>query len=153
MSKVLRTYSGLDVNFSMAHPFVGVIQASGVAQKGMRSLGVRMSIDQASIQQGIDGATVPSVLPGDQGEIELSVWQTSFLHQELLAWYNACKAARDAGDVSQWFGATLLIASTVDGSSHSCTGVGPAKVPDKSYQEQAQAVTWILKACNIVSEY
>jgi hypothetical protein len=152
MSKQLSTYSGLAVNFSMAHPFIGVIQASGVAQKGIKTVSIRMAVDQANIQVGMDGAVVPSVLPGDQGEIELAVWQTSTLHHEFLAWYNSLKSARDAGDVTQWFSATMLIAHSIDGTIHTCSGVGPSKVPDKPYSEQAQTVTWVLKACNITTE-
>jgi hypothetical protein len=100
----------------------------------------------------MDGAVVPSVMPGDQGEIEIQVWQTSTLHRDLLSWYNAIKAARDAGDVSNWFSANVLVANVVDGSSHTCTGVAPVKVPDKTYQEQAQPVAWLLRACSIVAE-
>jgi hypothetical protein len=152
MSKQLTTYSGMDLNFALAHPLIGTIQASGVAAKGIKSVSIRMAVDQSNIQVGMDGAVVPSVIPGDQGEIEIQVWQTSTLHQDLMAWYNAVKSARDAGDVQQWFSATLLVASIVDGSSHTCTGVAPAKIPDKPYQEQAQPVSWQLRACNITNE-
>ena len=110
-----------------------------------------MSVNQSVIQIGMDGAVVPSVLSGDQGEIELQVWQTSTLHQQLMAWYNGLRSARDAGDVSQWFGANVVIQNIVDGSSHYAKGVAPVKVPDKTYQEQAQRVTWVLVACDISS--
>ena len=62
---------------------------------------------------------------------------------------NACQAAMDAGDVSQWFGSSILILSVTDGSSHTCTGVAPTKVPDKAYDKQAEKITWVLLACNI----
>ncbi len=152
MSRILTTYSGRDTNFSFTHPLIGVIQCAGIAEMGLAQLTIRMTTDQSSVQVGMDGAVVPSVIPGDQGEIELQVWQTSTLHQDLLAWYNALRAARDAGDVSQWFGGTFLAQSIVDGSSHLATGVAPVKVPDKTYAEQAQRVTWVLRACNIVSQ-
>jgi hypothetical protein len=152
MSNILTTYSGNDLNLAFSHPLIGVIQASGVSQQGIAQVTIRMTTSQSSIQVGMDGAVVPSVIPGDQGEIELQVWQTGTLHRQLLAWYNLVKAARDAGDVSQWFGGTMLISNIVDGSSHYATGVGPQKVPDKTYQEQAQRVTWILMACNIANQ-
>ncbi len=152
MSNVLVTYSGKDLNFALAHPLIGTIQASGVQEQGIAQVTVRMSATQSVMQVGMDGAVVPSVVPGDQGEIEIQVWQTSTLHQEFLAWYNALKAARDAGDVSQWFGATLLVQNIVDGSSHTATGVAPQKVPDKTYAEQAGRVNWILVAANITNE-
>jgi len=152
MSKVLTTYSGSALNFALSSPLTGVIQASGVAAKGIKSVTVRMTVDQSNIQVGMDGAVVPSVLPGDQGEVEIQVWQTSTIHRELLAWYDALKAARDAGDVSNWFSANMIIANTIDGSSHTCAGCAPNKVPDRQYQEQAQVVSWLIRCCSIVSE-
>ncbi len=152
MSNVLTTYSGKDVNMAFTSPLIGAIQAAGVAAKGIAQITVRMLKDQSVIENGMDGAVVPSVVPGDQGEIEIQVWQTSTVHRDLLAWYNALKAARDAGDVSQWFAGTLIIASIVDGTSHVCTGVAPRKVPDKTYTDQAQRVSWVLVACNISNE-
>jgi hypothetical protein len=151
-NNVLTTYSGIDTNFSLVHPLIAAIQADGVSSKGIAQITVRMSQTQSVMQVGMDGAVVPSVIPGDQGEIELQVWQTSTLHQELLAWYNAVKAARDAGDVSTWFSATVVIQNIVDGSTHTATGVGPMKVPDKQYAEQAGRVSWVLAAANISSE-
>lgn len=152
MSKQLVTYSGKDVNFAANLPFVGVIQAAGVAEQGLASVTIRMTVNQSVIQVGMDGAVVPSVLSGDQGEIELQVWQTSTLHQQLMAWYNGLRAARDAGDVSQWFSGNVVVQNIVDGSMHNLKGVAPTKVPDKVYQEQAQRVTWVLVACDISSQ-
>lgn len=149
---VLTTYSGKDVNFAMNAAFVGAIQAAGVSSSGLAQLSIRMTEVQSKLEVGMDGAVVPSVIPGDQGEIELQVWQTSALHLQLLSWYDQLKAARDAGDVSQWFGSSVVIKSVVDGSSHYATHVGPQKVPDKVYEKQAQRVTWILMACNITNE-
>jgi hypothetical protein len=152
MSNILTTYSAKDLNMTFTHPLIGTIQAAGVDSKGIAQINVRMTTAQSVLQVGMDGAVVPSVVPGDQGEVEIQVWQTSTLHQQLLAWYNALKAARDAGDVSQWFSGVLLVQNIVDGTSHTCTGVAPQKVADKSYQEQAQRVNWLLVACSIVNE-
>ncbi len=149
---ILATYSGKDTNFAFAHPLIGTIQAAGVAEQGLDQVTIRMTQNQSVVEVGMDGAVIPSVIPGDNGEIELQVWQTSTLHQQLLAWYNAVKSARDAGDVSQWFSGTLVVQSIVDGSSHYANGVAPQKVPDKAYQKQAQRVTWILVACNITHQ-
>lgn len=151
MSIQLSTYSGKDVNVSLFSPLTGLIQAAGIAEMGLAQISIRMTTAQSVLQVGMDGAVVPSVIPGDQGEIELQVWQTSTLQEQLLAWYNRLKSDRDAGDVSNWFGSTVAISCIVDGSTHIASGVAPLKVPDKVYQEQAQRVTWILVACNISS--
>ena len=148
----LTTYSGISLNFSLIHPLIGTIHASGVSAKGIKSVSVRMATEHSNMQVGMDGAVVTSVVPGEQGEIEILVWQTSTLHQEFLAWYNAVLAAMLAGDVAPWFAATVIVMNTTDGSLHTCTGVAPRKVPDKQYQEQAQPVAWMLSAANIINE-
>jgi len=152
MSAILSTYAGISLNGAISHIYIGTIPLVGVAEQGVAQVTVRMTTTQSVMQVGMDGAVVPSVVPGDQGEIEIQVWQTSTIHQDLLAWWNALTAARDAGDVSQWFTGTCFLSNTIDGSSHYATGVAPQKVPDKTYQEQAQRVPWILTAANIVNE-
>ena len=147
------TYSGKDLNGSVNNLYApGGIQFSGIAESGVAQVTVRMTQTQSSLQVGMDGAVVPSVIPGDQGEIEISVWQTSTLHQEFLALYNALKTQRDLGDVSQWFGTTILIQNIVDGSSHLGTGCGFSKVPDKTYTEQAQRVNWTFMCSTIINQ-
>lgn len=152
MGNILPTYSGKDLSMTFMHPLIGTVQAAGVDSKGVAQISIRMTTDQSVLQVGMDGAVVPSVIPGDQGEIEIQLWQTSTLHQAFVALCNKLKAARDAGDVSEWFSGVLLVQNTVDGSSHTCTGVAPKKVADKPYQEQAQRVTWTFVACNIANE-
>ena len=142
MSVVLATYSAKDLNFSLQSPIGATIIAAGVAEKGFNEIAVRMTTDQTVLKVGADGAVVPSAVPGDQGEIEMQVWQTSTLQQQLINWYNLLKAARDAGDVT----------NIADGSSHMATGVAPIKVPDKTYSAEAQTVNWVFRACNIVNQ-
>jgi hypothetical protein len=148
----LVTYSGMDVNASFVHPFIGSIQAGGIASNGLQKLQIRMLTTRTTMKVGMDGAVIPSAIPGRNGEIELEVWQTSTLHQELLAWFNSLEAAQYAGDVSQWAIGVALIKCIVDGSTHTATGIAPTKVPDKTYSAEAQTVTWILACANIVNE-
>jgi hypothetical protein len=63
----------------------------------------------------------------------------------LLSWYNLLKAARDAGDVSNWATSTMLIQNIVDGSQHVASGVLPQSYT-LSGTKEAQVVTWILMA-------
>jgi hypothetical protein len=152
MSSILATYSAKDVNVALANSALGItIAAAGVAMVGLERLTIRMTTTHTVLAVSADGAVVPSAVPGDQGEVEIQCWQTSTLHQQLLSWYNLLKAARDAGDVSNWATSTMLIQNIVDGSQHVASGVSPQKVPDKVYGKEAQVVTWIVMACNIAN--
>jgi hypothetical protein len=149
----LVTYSAKNVNFSLQHPLAaGPIQAAGVSAKGVNSYSIRMGVEHANLQVAADGAIVPSWTPGEWGDIEISLYQTSTLHQELLAVYDAIKSAADAGDASEAFAGTIVLYNSVDGSTHTATGAGFQKVPDKAYGVQAAVINWILRCCDITSE-
>ena len=153
MANILGTYSGKDLTGALYNFYAPKgIQISGISELGVAQVSVRMSTDQSSLQVGMDGSVVPSVIPGDQGEIEIQVWQTSTLYQSLLALYNQLKTQRDLGNVKYWFGTTIYIQNVTDGSSHYATGCAFMKVPDKSYQEQAQRVSWVFRCATIVNE-
>jgi hypothetical protein len=146
------TYSGLDTSATFAHPLIPDIIISGIAGQGLNQATVRMATDHSVLKVGMDGAVIISYVPGEQGEVELQVWQTSSIHFELLAWYNACTTAAQNGNVGQWAAGTLVIQNTVTGTSHTCTGVCPMKVPDVPYQTEAQTINWVLRAANIINE-
>jgi len=151
---ILSTYSGRNVFGALSNLALNInIPIAGIAAQGIAQITVRMTVTQSVLQVGMDGAVIPSVVPGDQGEIEIQVWQTSTIHQSFLAWYNALKAARDAGNVQPWYSSALVLQGLPpDTWTHYCTGVAPAKIPDKSYAEQAGRVSWVLVAANITSE-
>lgn len=152
MSQQLTTYSGRDANFTLNSPLTGTIQASGVAGQGIAQISIEMTVIQTTIQVGMDGSTVPSAVPGDQGVCEVQVWQTSAIHKQLLQWYNALKSARDNGDVSQWAASTLLVMNIVDGTQHQFNGVAPERVPNKVYAEQAGRISWRFLGCNVANQ-
>lgn len=151
MSNTLQTYSGKDVQVSITGPLSGNIGAGGIAELGLAQITVRMSVTRAVLQVAMDGAVVPSYIPGDQGEIELQVWQTSILQQALTAWHAQVIAAANIGDVTNAFGSSVLIQSILDGSTHTGTGCTPQKFPDKTYAEQAGRVTWVVMCANLVN--
>jgi hypothetical protein len=95
---------------------------------------------------------VPSWVPGEQGEIDIDVWQTSTTHQQFVEAYDAVLAAAVNGNVAPTFGGTIVIQDSVTGVQHTCTGVAFQKIPDKTYQEQAQRVHWVFSATNIITE-
>jgi len=133
----------------MVHPLIDPIQVAGTGALGLNKVTIRMLQDRTSTKVGADGAVAISAIPGDQGEIDVEVWQTSTLHQQFLAWFNQCKAAGDLGDYTNWAAGTVNVQNTIDGSSHHATGVAPKKVPDKTYEAEVQVVTWTLVCANI----
>lgn len=150
MGAQLSTYSGSALSGAITCNAIGInIPLIGIEGQGIEEVTVRMSTDQSNIEISMDGAAVPSVIPGDNGEIEISVYQQSTVHQELLAWYNILKAQRDAGNWSNWFATSVLLIDGIAGSQHYARGCAPKKVPDKTYQKQAQRVSWVLVACDI----
>lgn len=152
MPQQLTTYSGLDWNLAITNPLFGSIQASGVLALGIQQVTVRMTVDHAELKVGMDGAVIPTWVPGNQGEIEIQVWQTSVIHHQFLGWFNAINAAAMASDVSNAFSGVLLIQSILDGSSHTAIGVAPVKVPDKNYGPDAVTCNWVFRAANIINE-
>lgn len=149
----LATYSGQDLTGSISFPGYGVlIPFAGVNKAGLEQVNVRMGIDHAMVKEGMDGSILPTWKPGEWGEIEIDVWQTSELHAEILNLYNLILAASSNGDVSNTFSGQILVANSVDGSSHNATGCSIKKVPDKTYQGEAQRVAWVFVCCNIISQ-
>jgi len=148
----LTTYSGRDLSGTLVNVIFGSISLSGIKAEGIEKVMVRMTTSHANLKTGMDGAVVPSYVPGESGEVEFQVWQTSTIHQQFLAAYNTIATAAAAGDVSQAFGCTLFMSNTTDGSSHTCTGGTFDKVPDKNYEAEAQVVSWLLKFANIINE-
>lgn len=150
MSNVLATYSGKDLNVTALNGPLGIaIQIAGVESLGLEGATVRMSTVRTNVKIGIDGAGVPSFIPGDNGEIEIRVWQTSVLHGALLDWWNAVLAAAQMGDVSNSYGGQVTVQNTVTGRRHIAKGVCPQKPPDLTYGVEAQPISWVLTCIDI----
>jgi hypothetical protein len=125
------TYSFKDLSGAFIHPLVGSYPLGG----GNVGLG-----------------QIVSYIAGDNGSVSIEVQQTSDLHTFLLGWFNACKTAADAGNVTLWAAGALSVRNILDGSSHAMTGVSPGKVPDKTYASQGGKVTWVLPCAKIINE-
>jgi|SRR5579872_828421 len=150
-TNILGTYSAKDMTFTFTHPLIGIIEGGGIQEKGIDEIVVRLLTDRTTMKIAADGGVVPSAVPGNNGEVDLKFFQTSTLQSDFIAWFNAMIAAADAGDVSTWAAGTLLIKNTVDGSGHYCRGVAPKKPADKSYQAEAQALTWTMACADITN--
>ena len=147
----LDTYSGVDVNVTIQWPGLDAIQAGGISETGLVQVVVRMTTVRTDMKVGMDASVNVSAIPGDNGEVELQVWQNSTLTQALNSIYNSLLAAMGQGDVSNWASGTVMIQAIVGGSQHVATGCAFQKRPDTSYQQQAQPQNWILMAANIAN--
>jgi len=142
-----KTYSFKDVTVVLAHPLVGGFSSSG--EVGLGEVMVAMAQERTAHDVAADATVMVSYLAGDNGTVQLTVQQTSDVHEFLLAWYNAIKLAADGGDVTQWATMTITIRSLTDGTQHVCQGVSPGKIPDKAYAAAGQRFPWHLMAADI----
>ena len=142
-----RTYSFKDVSYAFNSPAAGSYVSAG--QVGLGGIQVMMAAERTVHDRAADGNIMVSALAGDDGSISLEVQQTSDIHAFLLLWWNLLKTAMDAGDVSNWASATVMIRSLTDGTEHYARGVSPQKIPDKPYAAQGQKVTWHLMCADL----
>src|SRR5258708_24424509 len=136
------TYSFKDTAGVFAHPLVGAFSFSG--QIGFGQFSIAMAVEQTVHDIAADGNVMISAVAGDPGSISIEVQQTSALHAFLLAWYNAIKVLRDAGDITNWAAASITLRNLVDGSTHLATGIAPTKIPDNIYAAHGQRFSWVL---------
>lgn len=144
-----RTYSFKDTGGAFFHPLAGPFAFSG--QIGMHQFTISMAAEKTVHDLAGDGTVMPSAIAGNNGQIAIEVQQTSKFHAFMLAWYNLVVTAMEQGDVTNFASASITLRNLVDGSLHELTGVSPSKVPDKTYAQQGQHITWVLMAADIRS--
>lgn len=149
---LLRTYSGNAVNCTLQSDLFGSIQFGGISQTGLGSIAIRMANAHAVIVIGMDGAPVTSWTPGENGEIDIEIYQTSTTQNDFISAYNQILTETLQGDVTDTFAATLIIKELNGGSQHTATGVAFQKIPDKQYQAQAQLCHWVFVCANVITE-
>jgi len=136
------TYSFSDVQFTISHPSVGKRVANG---EGIGTITVTMTTERTAHDVAADGSIMVSKIRGRNGNITLSIQQTSDLHKWLLRWYNYIEAA----DSSEWASASIVIRSPFMKDLITASGVSPQKLPDRPYQAQGQHVNWVLMCADI----
>ena len=147
------TYSARDVIVSFVNGALGInILFGGGAEQGVNEIHVRMTTDRTVIKVGSDGTAMISAIPGDQGEIEVQLLQTSTAHQLFLSWLNQLIAAAAQGDVSNWETTTCLVKLILNGTSHTCSRVSPTKCPDVPYATEGGTINWVFKAAQIINQ-
>ena len=144
-------YSFRDLTGAFVHPLAGSYILGG-GNVGLGQITISMTQDRTAQDIAADGSVMVSYLPGDNGTISIEVQQTSDLHGFLVNWFNLCKTAADAGDVSNWATATVSLRNLLDGSVHTATGISPGKMPSKTYATQGGKITWELPAARIINE-
>jgi len=146
----MNLYSYKDVSLAFVHPLVPSLYLTG--EQGSGQIVISNSTDHTVHAVAADGTTMVSYVAGNPGHLTLEMQQTSTLNLALLAWFNAVKIAADAGGVSDWASATVIVRSLLDGAVHTLLGVSPLKVPDKTYAAQGGNITWTLMAATVINE-
>ena len=150
MSDVLSTYSFRDVNVSFSNTNLGIaILFGGGSTQGVNEITVRMSTDRTTEKVGADGSVMPSAIPGDNGEVEIQVLQTSVAHQQFLNWFNQLITLSLSGNVDNWATTKCFIQLITNGTSHNCSGVSPVKMPDIPYAAEGGTINWVFRCANI----
>lgn len=142
------TYSFKDL--SGAFTYSAVAYTFG-GQMGMGQIVIHMATEKTSHDTAADGTVQITAVAGDSGTVTIECQQTSSLHKYLLLWANTVKTAMKNNDISTWASASMLLRNTVDGSTHTITGISPQNIPDKTYASAGGKVSWVLMAADIQS--
>lgn len=146
------TYSFKGLTGVITNPVVGItIQLTG-GNLGAGKIDISMSTTRTEHDVAADGTVMPSYIAGDNGVVTITVQETSSLHTQLLALYNACLSAANSSNVSAWAATALSFRFTPDNSVHTITGASFEKFPDKPYQAKGAQIDWKLMAANIINQ-
>ena len=134
-----KVYSFTEISGIIAHPSVGAYTLTG---KGTGSISIASTGDKTSHETAVDGATFIMQIPGDAGQITLTMQQTSDLHKWLMQWYRYIKL--DGTERKEWARATAVIRSMSDGITYQAVGISPLNLPAIDYQVNGKNVVWVL---------
>lgn len=137
------TYSFGDVTASLN--FAGVLPIS-ITGQGAGSIDISMAGEKTAHDLAADGSVMVSKVLGNNGNIAISIQQSSAAHKLLLLWYNYVLAASSA----EWANNSITVRNHVLGETTIATGVSPQKLPDKPYKAQGQQVVWNFMAAEII---
>ena len=142
MGKNTSTYSFTDMVGSITHPLAGNYLFQG---EGIGELTVEMLTDNPTHDRASDGSIMVSKIAGQNGQITITVQQTSDFHKWLLALYNNVYIAT----TDQWAAMQATLRNIVDGTGHVLNGMSFQKPGPKGYKAQGGMVTWILMAADV----
>jgi hypothetical protein len=144
-----KTYSFKSLVGVLTNPVFGVVIPLTGGNIGVGSITIRMTQDRTTHDVAADGTVMPSYIAGDNGEVDITVQETSAVHKALLGLYNLCVLGAESFDVLGWAATSISFTFLIDGSVHVITGVSFRKIPDKPYEAQGQKITWSLMAASI----
>ena len=147
---VATTYSFKDLSGAINSILAGPLPLSG--QIGEGKITVEYVTEHGVTETAADGTVLPAFVAGRSGRITIECQQTSVIHKYLVYWHNLHEKACMAYDISQWATTSVLLRNTLDGSSHTATGVMPTKIPDKAYAATPTVITWTLLCSNLNSQ-
>ena len=136
------TYSFEDVTVTISHPAVGQYVASG---QGIGNISVTMANDRTTHDVSADGSVMVSKVRARNGQIALTIQQTSALHAWLTKWFNYLEAS----GADAWADRILTLRAPKMKQIKTAIGVTPQKQSDVPYAAQGQSVSWNLMAADI----
>jgi hypothetical protein len=146
-----RTYSFKSLTGVITNPVFAITIPLTGGNIGVGSINIRMTTTRTTHDVAADGTVMPSYIAGDNGEVDIVVQETSYIHKALLSLYNLAVLAANNDDVSGWAATAISFTFLIDGSIHTLTGVSFEKIPDKPYEANGQKITWKLLAANIIN--
>jgi hypothetical protein len=141
------TYSFADVSVNIQHSSIGQLSLQG---GGLGSVTVTKSTDRTGHDVAADGSVLVSKIPGENGNIALSIQQNTYAEKWLQNWFNYIKDSRT--DSSEYALATITIRNNITGAVTTATGVALQKEPDDNMQAQGQQRVWTLLAASIIKQ-
>lgn len=135
-------YSLADVRTVMYHQDVGQCVLSN---QGVGKISVTYAGDLSSHTATADGFVVVNRLRNSHGIVTIEVPQNSSADEYLRRWSRYLRNTQ-----SYLFALTALnIVDQMGGFTIYCEGVTPQKIPDRTYDQTAGNVSWVLLAASI----
>lgn len=130
------TYSFSDIRAVIQFPGLPAYTING---QGANEMSVSYANDNSSHDVAADGSVMVSKIKADNGQIALTLQQTSPLHHWLKNAFNFLRAA----DASVWAAGSIDIQSQLNTyDTGYFAGVSFLKRADQPFQAQGQNVTW-----------
>ena len=136
------TYSFSDITLVVSHPSFGQYTAMG---EGLGTIDISMANDNSQHDVSADGRVVTTKIKAGNGNVALTMQQTSSFNKWLTKLFNYLKTAKS----SEWARTTITVRAPQLNETTVCTGVSFQKPGDKSYQAQSQMKIWNLMAEDI----
>lgn len=130
-------YSFADTSLVLNHPSIGQCVLSG---QGVGQIAVARAQDASRQDVAHDGSVMTTKISARNGEISFTLQQTS----AACKWLKNAYSALLSGTTDEWALFSGLIENPVTGDSVSFSNACIKKLPDVSFTQNGQTVTWTL---------